>query len=85
MTITPGAPAETPLQTTAQREATAAFARKVRIGINASWVVNILLLIAKTVVFVMSGSYAVLASAVDSLVDLLSQVVLAVAEYQAAT
>ncbi|KAG2440331.1 hypothetical protein HXX76_004436 [Chlamydomonas incerta] len=61
------------------------FARKVRIGINASWVVNILLLIAKTAVFVLSGSYAVLASAVDSLVDLLSQVVLAVAEYQAAT
>ena len=61
------------------------FARKVRIGINASWVVNILLLIAKTTVFVLSGSYAVLASAVDSLVDLLSQVVLAVAEYQAAT
>ncbi|KAG2455096.1 hypothetical protein HYH02_000916 [Chlamydomonas schloesseri] len=41
--------------------------------------------IAKTVVFVLSGSYAVLASAVDSLVDLLSQGVLAVAEYQAAT
>ncbi|KAG2455092.1 hypothetical protein HYH02_000912 [Chlamydomonas schloesseri] len=61
------------------------FARKVRIGINASWVVNILLLVAKTVVFILSGSYAVLASAVDSLVDLLSQVVLAVAEYQAAT
>ena len=33
-------------------------------------------------VFAFSGSYSVLASAVDSLVDLLSQAVLAVAEYQ---
>ncbi|KAG2440336.1 hypothetical protein HXX76_004441 [Chlamydomonas incerta] len=85
VTITPGAPAEPHTQSSAQREVTASFARKVRIGINASWVVNILLLIAKTAVFILSGSYAVLASAVDSLVDLLSQVVLAVAEYQAAT
>lgn len=46
---------------------------------------NTTLLVAKTVVFFLSGSYAVLASAVDSLVDLLSQGVLAVAEYQAAT
>ncbi|GLC51496.1 hypothetical protein PLESTB_000508800 [Pleodorina starrii] len=61
-----------------------AFSRRVRFGINASWVVNVLLLISKTLVFVLSGSYAVLASAVDSLVDLLSQAVLAVAEYQAA-
>lgn len=60
------------------------FSRRVRLGINASWFVNVVLLVAKTVAFVMSGSYAVLASAVDSLVDILSQAVLAVAEYQAA-
>ncbi|KAG2455097.1 hypothetical protein HYH02_000917 [Chlamydomonas schloesseri] len=85
VTVVPGTQPEAPGQTAAQRAQTQAFARKVRIGINASWVVNILLLVAKTVVFILSGSYAVLASAVDSLVDLLSQVVLAVAEYQAAT
>ncbi|PNH12488.1 Metal tolerance protein 3 [Tetrabaena socialis] len=60
------------------------FARRVRIGINASWTVNVLLLISKAGIFVLSGSYAVLASAIDSLVDLLSQAVLAVAESQAA-
>ncbi len=38
--------------------------------------------VSKVAVFVMSSSYAVLASAIDSLVDLLSQAVLAVAEYQ---
>ncbi|GFR41467.1 hypothetical protein Agub_g2156 [Astrephomene gubernaculifera] len=58
------------------------FSRRVRFGINASWAVNILLLVAKVAAFVLSGSYAVLASAVDSLVDLLSQAVLAIAEYQ---
>lgn len=49
------------------------FSRRVRIGINASWAVNITLLIAKIVAFFLSMSYSVLASAVDSLVDLLSQ------------
>jgi hypothetical protein len=58
------------------------FARKVRIGINASWIINIGLLALKIVAFVLSSSYAVLASAVDSLVDTLSQAVLAVAEHQ---
>ncbi|KXZ56512.1 hypothetical protein GPECTOR_1g459 [Gonium pectorale] len=47
--------------------------------------VNVLLLVSKAAAFVLSGSYAVLASGVDSLVDLLSQAVLAVAEYQART
>jgi hypothetical protein len=47
------------------------FSRRVRLGINASWVVNVVLLVTKTAAFVLSGSYAVLASAVDSLVDLL--------------
>ncbi|KAG2497946.1 hypothetical protein HYH03_004208 [Edaphochlamys debaryana] len=61
-----------------------AFSHRVRIGIRASWVVNCLLLVSKTAVFLLSGSYAVLASAVDSLVDLLSQAVLATAEYQVA-
>ncbi|EFJ44883.1 hypothetical protein VOLCADRAFT_94931 [Volvox carteri f. nagariensis] len=61
-----------------------AFSRRVRLGINASWLINVLLLVSKAVVFGLSGSYAVLASAVDSLVDILSQAVLAVAEYQAA-
>lgn len=52
----------------------AAFSKKVRWGIRASWVVNWLLLFAKIAAFVISLSYSVLASAVDSLVDLLSQV-----------
>lgn len=51
-----------------------AFSRKVRFGIRASWVVNWLLLFAKAAAFTLSLSYSVLASAVDSLVDLLSQV-----------
>eukprot|EP00198_Chlamydomonas_reinhardtii_P008085 XP_001697422.1 CDF transporter, membrane protein [Chlamydomonas reinhardtii] len=85
LSVSSAAAESAPAQTPAQAEATAAFARKVRIGINASWAVNTTLLVAKTVVFFLSGSYAVLASAVDSLVDLLSQGVLAVAEYQAAT
>ncbi|GLI69831.1 hypothetical protein VaNZ11_014538, partial [Volvox africanus] len=59
------------------------FVRQIRIGINASWVVNIALLVVKIVAFVLSGSYAVLASAMDSLVDTLSQAVLALAEHQA--
>ena len=61
------------------------FSRRVRLGINASWAVNISLLVAKIVAFAVSQSYSVLASAVDSLVDLLSQGLLAVAEHHAAT
>jgi hypothetical protein len=58
------------------------FERKVRLGVNLSWAVNIMLFTSKVFVFAISGSFSVLASAVDSLVDLLSQAVLAVAEYQ---
>lgn len=50
------------------------------LAMNASWFVNVLLLTIKIVAFVVSSSKAVLASLVDSIVDLLSQSVLAYAE-----
>lgn len=50
------------------------------LAMNASWFVNVLLLAIKIVAFVVSSSKAVLASLVDSIVDLLSQTVLAYAE-----
>lgn len=50
------------------------------IAINASWAVNWLLLVAKVIAFIFSSSKAVLASLVDSVVDLLSQAVLAFAD-----
>lgn len=50
------------------------------LAMNASWFVNVLLLTIKIVAFVVSSSKAVLASLVDSIVDLLSQTVLAYAE-----
>lgn len=43
---------------------------------NVSWVVNILLLVAKGYAWWISGSKAVLASLVDSLVDLVRQALL---------
>ena len=51
-----------------------------KFAINASWVVNWLLLIAKIAGFIFSKSKSVLASLVDSVVDLLSQLVLTYAE-----
>lgn len=47
---------------------------KVRIAYNLSWAVNILLFGAKIYAFYVSHSKAVLASMVDSIVDLVSQV-----------
>ena len=41
---------------------------------------NILLLFAKIAAFVISSSYSVLASTIDSVVDLLSQIMVALAE-----
>ncbi|GLI68712.1 hypothetical protein VaNZ11_013195 [Volvox africanus] len=82
--VTATADVEGAFRETSRNREVDSFSKRVRLGINASWFVNVILLISKAAAFVMSGSYAVLASAVDSLVDLLSQAVLAVAEYQAA-
>ncbi|PNH12487.1 hypothetical protein TSOC_000610 [Tetrabaena socialis] len=41
-----------------ERESSKAFARRVRIGINSSWTVNIILFVAKMAVFVLSKSLA---------------------------
>ncbi len=49
---------------------------------NVSWVVNILLFVAKGYAWWFSGSKAVLASLVDSFVDLVSQMVIFIAEFQ---
>ena len=49
---------------------------------NVSWVVNIALFIAKFYAWYISGSKAVLASLADSFVDLVSQIVIFVAEWQ---
>ena len=51
----------------------------------ASLVLNVVLLAAKLVAFYLSGSKAVLASTVDSVVDIASQAVLAAAESRATT
>jgi cation diffusion facilitator family transporter len=50
------------------------------VAMNASLIVNMALLIIKVIAFIVSSSKAVLASLVDSIVDLLSQAILAVAE-----
>lgn len=50
------------------------------VAMNASLIVNIALLIIKVIAFIVSSSKAVLASLVDSIVDLLSQTILAIAE-----
>jgi hypothetical protein len=55
------------------------LAWRVRLGMNLSWVVNISLLISKVAAFAVSRSYAVLASLIDSLVDLLAQILVALA------
>ena len=49
---------------------------------NVSWVVNFLLLFSKTYAYHFSGSKAVLASLVDSFVDIISQIVIFVAEWR---
>eukprot|EP00891_Asterochloris_glomerata_P000292 jgi/Astpho2/292/fgenesh1_pg.00010_%23_53_t len=55
--------------------------RQTTAAMNFSWAANILLLAAKIAAFIFSLSFAVLASAADSLVDLASQAVLQVAEW----
>ena len=45
-------------------------------AVRASWVVNIFLLIVKIICFIISGSKSVLAALADSVVDLLSQIIL---------
>jgi hypothetical protein len=54
----------------------AALRGRITFANGLSWVVNILLLVAKVWAYMVSGSKAVLASAADSGVDLLSQVVI---------
>lgn len=57
--------------------------RRIRIGTTGSWVINILLLLAKIAAFAVSRSYSILASVVDSVVDIISQILLAVAAAKA--
>lgn len=51
------------------------------LAMKASWAVNIGLLFAKFVAFVLTGSKSVMAALADSVVDVLSQIVIALAEY----
>jgi len=52
-------------------------------AVRASWVVNVFLLGIKIVCYYISGSKSVLAALADSVVDLVSQVILAVGDYYA--
>lgn len=52
----------------------------VQLGVNASWAANIVLLILKIFAYAVSGSEAVLAALADSVVDLISQIILASAD-----
>ncbi|GAX82368.1 hypothetical protein CEUSTIGMA_g9797.t1 [Chlamydomonas eustigma] len=63
-------------------EESKALHRKLDFAYNVSWIVNIILLISKAYVWWISGSKSVLASLVDSFVDLVSQVVIFIAEWQ---
>lgn len=54
--------------------AAAALQRQLAVAFGLSWVVNVLLLVAKLYAYYLSASKAVLASAADSAVDLVSQV-----------
>eukprot|EP01083_Nonionella_stella_P007067 20411_1 len=51
-------------------------------AVNASLVVNIALLFSKVVVFILTFSYAVIASLTDSFLDLLSQLIIFVTEHK---
>ncbi len=55
-------------------------AKAASLAMNVSLVINVTLLIIKVIAFIFSSSKAVLASLVDSLVDILSQLILVVAE-----
>ena len=50
-------------------------------AVRASWVVNVILLAMKIFCFYISGSKAILAALVDSVVDLVSQVILALGDH----
>lgn len=75
-----------PLLPPQQSPAAAAESKQLRKKIvfaqGLSWVVNIVLLLAKIYAFVLSGSKAVMASAADSAVDLISQVVISYTDWQ---
>lgn len=57
------------------------FERKVQVAIILSLVANVVLLVGKVVIYVMTLSNAIMASLADSIVDILSQLVIAFAEY----
>jgi hypothetical protein len=56
--------------------------RKLNTAFTLSWIVNILLLVSKIWAYLVSDSKAVLASAADSAVDLLSQVVISYTDWR---
>ncbi|PRW58020.1 CDF membrane [Chlorella sorokiniana] len=62
-------------------DASTAIARKVALAIWLSLFANVLLVVVKAAAYVISGSMAVLASAVDSVIDLLSQFVIWLADW----
>jgi len=49
-------------------------------AVRASWFVNILLLILKLICYIISGSKSVLAALADSIVDLVSQIILSLGQ-----
>lgn len=67
-------------QRTGKQPAQTALERKLNFAYTVSWIVNIVLLGSKAYAWWISSSKAVLASLVDSFVDLISQVVIFVAE-----
>lgn len=56
---------------------------KVLFAVRASWVVNVTLLIMKIFCYYISNSKSILAALADSVVDLVSQVILSVGDYYA--
>ncbi|GBF97913.1 cation diffusion facilitator [Raphidocelis subcapitata] len=75
----PSAPFELPV---AGGEDYTRLRRRIAFAQGLSWVVNIALLVAKVYAFVLSGSKAVMASAADSAVDLVSQMVISYTDWQ---
>jgi hypothetical protein len=68
--LTGAAAAAATINSAAAEDAAAQFQRKLAVAYTLSWVVNILLLVAKLYAYYLSMSKAVLASAADSAVDL---------------
>ena len=52
-------------------------------AVRASWLINVTLLLMKIYCFYISGSKAILAALVDSVVDLVSQIILALGDHYA--